>query len=32
VDRASRYTEDFARPIHLSEEQGWRLIVIEMGD
>jgi DNA invertase Pin-like site-specific DNA recombinase len=32
VDRASRYTEDFARLIRLSEEQGWRLIVTEMGD
>jgi Resolvase, N terminal domain len=31
VDRASRCTEDFARLIHLSEEQGWRLIVTEMG-
>ena len=27
VDRASRRTEDFARLIRLSEEQGWRLIV-----
>jgi hypothetical protein len=32
VDRASGYTEDFARLIRLSEEQGWRLIVIEMGE
>jgi hypothetical protein len=32
VDRASRYAEDFARLIGLSEEQGWRLIVTEMGD
>ena len=31
VDRASRCTEDFARLIRLSEEQGWRLIVTEMG-
>jgi hypothetical protein len=31
VDRASHCTEDFARPIRLSEEQGWRLIVTEMG-
>jgi DNA invertase Pin-like site-specific DNA recombinase len=31
VDRASRWTEDFARLISLSEEQGWRLIVTEMG-
>jgi DNA invertase Pin-like site-specific DNA recombinase len=31
VDRASRYTEDFARLIRLSEDQGWRLIVSEMG-
>src|SRR4051812_15218533 len=29
VDRASRCTEDFARLIRLSEEQGWRLIVTE---
>jgi hypothetical protein len=32
VDRASRYTEDFARLIRLSEDQGWRLIVSQMGD
>jgi hypothetical protein len=32
VDRASRYTEDFARLIRLSEEQGWRLIVTEISD
>ena len=31
MDRASRYTEDFARLIRLSEDQGWRLIVSEMG-
>jgi hypothetical protein len=31
VDRASRCTEDFARLIRLSEEQGRRLIVTEMG-
>ena len=31
VDRASRCTEDFARLLRLSEEQGWRLIVTEMG-
>jgi DNA invertase Pin-like site-specific DNA recombinase len=31
VDRASRCTEDFARLIRLSDEQGWRLIVTEMG-
>jgi hypothetical protein len=30
VDRAIR-TEDFARLIRLSEEQGWRLIITEMG-
>jgi hypothetical protein len=28
---ASRCTEDFARLIRLSEEQGWRLIVTELG-
>jgi DNA invertase Pin-like site-specific DNA recombinase len=27
----SRCTEDFARLIRLSEEQGWRLIVTELG-
>jgi DNA invertase Pin-like site-specific DNA recombinase len=31
VDRASRCTEDFSRLIRLSEKQGWRLIVTEMG-
>jgi DNA invertase Pin-like site-specific DNA recombinase len=31
VHRASRHTEDLARLIRLSEEQGWRLIVTEMG-
>jgi len=31
VDRASCCTEDFARLLRLSEEQGWRLIVTEMG-
>ena len=31
VDRASRCTEDFARLLRMSEEQGWRLIVTEMG-
>lgn len=31
VDRPSRCTEDFARLIRLSEEQGWRLIVTEIG-
>jgi hypothetical protein len=31
VDRASRCTEDFAWLIRLSEEQGWRLIVTEIG-
>jgi DNA invertase Pin-like site-specific DNA recombinase len=31
VDRASRCTVDFARLIRLSEEQGWRLVVTEMG-
>lgn len=31
VDRASRCTEDFARLIRLFDEQGWRLIVTEMG-
>ena len=31
VNRASRCTEDFARLLRLSEEQGWRLIVTEMG-
>jgi DNA invertase Pin-like site-specific DNA recombinase len=31
VDRASRKTEDFARLISLSEQQGWQIIVTEMG-
>ena len=31
VDRASRFTEDFAGLLRLSEVQGWRLIVTEMG-
>jgi DNA invertase Pin-like site-specific DNA recombinase len=31
VDRASRCTEDFARLLRISEEQGWRLIVTELG-
>jgi hypothetical protein len=31
VDRASRCTENFARLLRMSEEQGWRLIVTEMG-
>jgi DNA invertase Pin-like site-specific DNA recombinase len=31
VDRASRCTEDFARLRRMSEEQGWRLVVTEMG-
>jgi hypothetical protein len=32
VERASWYTQDFARLIRLSEDQGWLLIVSEMGD
>lgn len=31
VDRASRCTEDIARLLRTSEEQGWRLIVTEIG-
>ena len=31
VDRASRCTEDFARLLRMSEEQGWWMIVTEMG-
>jgi DNA invertase Pin-like site-specific DNA recombinase len=31
VDRASRCTEDLARLLRLSDVQGWRLIVTEMG-
>ena len=31
VDRASRCTEDFARLLRMAEEQGWRLVVTEMG-
>lgn len=31
VDRASRCTEDFARLLRTADEQGWQIVVTEMG-